>query len=162
MIIYLEGGVGEWGGWNRVAPAPWRSESWQEGYQGRSVGRHCWSVKPLPGHGAEKCRKGRQLLTPVPEGTPAFWVSHTSVLAFSPSFSFSLLHFFDFPCVSFFFFLYIHLPAPGGGFMFQSCCASKHPIGNMISSISFLHTPLTLLASITFHVNQSLPTPFPI
>jgi hypothetical protein len=48
-VIYSEGGYEEWGGWNRFAPAPWRSELRQEGYQGRSVGRHCWSHCQDPG-----------------------------------------------------------------------------------------------------------------
>jgi hypothetical protein len=47
--------------------------------------------------------------------------------------------------------------------MFQSHFASEYLIGNMTSSFSwFLHTPLTLLASINFPANQSLPTPFTI
>jgi hypothetical protein len=73
------------------------------------------------------------------------------------------LHFFLFP-LCFISLLPLHPPFCTWRWLHvPELLCSEHPIGNMASSISsFLHTALTLLASITFHVNQSLPTPFPI
>lgn len=43
-------------------PRPGRSKSRQDGYQGCCEGRRGWSVKPLPGRGAElRHRKGSLL-----------------------------------------------------------------------------------------------------
>lgn len=68
----------------------------------------------------------------------------------SSSLYFIFFPFFSFSCTFSFLFLFI--------FIF-----SLHPI-NSTSSLSFclLHAPGTLLASITFSQNQSLPTPFPV
>ena len=71
-------------------------------------------------------------------------------------FSFSLLFFFLFTC---------SLIAPGGGIIFRRRFISEHPIDSSLSFPSpfqVRHAPVTLLDSVTFSENQSLPTPFRI
>jgi len=69
---------------------------------------------------------------------------------------FPLLFFFLFTC---------SLTAPGGGIIFRRRFISQHPIDSSLSSPSLFQVllpPVTLLDSVTFSENQSLPTPFRI
>ena len=54
------------------------------------------------------------------------------------------------------------LPAPGGDLTYVGRFLSEHLLGSSPSSFRFLQTPLTLLASVTFCENQSLPMLFPM